>query len=125
MYPPEDEINLLDYLIVLLKHKWLIITIVFIAGIASVIYSLQLTNIYRSKATIVPRKEEKTATSSTLSVLRGLGGFAGELIGLGGGGSLEKFELVLKSRVLSKKIFSKHRDELLPALYEETWDKDK
>jgi len=23
MYPPEDEINLLDYLIVLLKYKWL------------------------------------------------------------------------------------------------------
>lgn len=125
MYPPEEEINLLDYLIVLLKYKWLIIGMVFIAGIASVFYSLQLTNIYRSEATIVPRQEEKTAASSTLSALRGLGGFAGELIGLGGGGSIEKFELVLRSRVLSKRIFSKHRDEILPALYEEIWDKDK
>ena len=125
MYPPEEKINLLDYLIVLLKHKWLIIGMVFVAGVASVIYSLQLTNIYRSEATIVPRQKEKTATSSTLSALRGLGGFAGELIGLGRGGSIEKFAFVLKSRVLAKRIFSKHRDEILPALYEETWDKDK
>ncbi len=125
MYPPEDEINLLDHLIVLLKYKWLIIAIVFIAGVASVIYSLQLTNIYRSEATIVPRQGEKTAASSTLSALRGLGGFAGELIGLGGGGSIEKFELVLKSRILARRMLSKHRDEILPVIYEEIWDKDK
>ncbi len=125
MYPPEEETNLLDYLIVLLKYKWLIIAMVFVAGVASVIYSLQLTNIYRSEATIIPRKGEKTATSSTLSALRGLGGFAGELIGLGGGGSIEKFELVLKSRILARRILSKHRDEILSVLYEEIWDKDK
>jgi len=97
MYPPEDEINLLDYLIVLLKHKWFIIAIVFVAGVASVIYSLQLTNIYRSEATIAPRKEEKTAASSTLSALRGLGGFASELIGLGSGGSIENSSLFLQA----------------------------
>jgi len=125
MYLPEEEINLLDYLIVILKHKWRIIYMVIIGGLIGIIYSVQLSNIYRSEATIVPRKEEKTATSSTLSALRGLGGFAGELIGLGGGGSIEKFELVLKSRILARRMLSKHRDEILPALYEETWDKDK
>ncbi len=46
-------------------------------------------------------------------------------MGLSRGGSIEKFAFVLKSRVLSKRIFSKHRDEILSALYEETWDKDK
>ncbi|MBW2605833.1 MAG: hypothetical protein JRE28_16245 [Deltaproteobacteria bacterium] len=57
--------------------------------------------------------------------MRGLGGFAGELIGLGRGGSTEKFAFVLKSRVLARRMLSKHRDEILPALYEEAWDKDK
>jgi len=98
---------------------------VIIGGLIGIIYSVQLSNIYRSEATIVPRKEEKTAASSTLSALRGLGGFAGELIGLGGGGSIEKFELVLKSRILARRIFSKHRDEILPALYRKIWDKNK
>lgn len=123
MYPPEDEINLLDYLIVLLKYKWLIISMVFVASVASVIYSLQLTNIYRSEATIAPRQEEKTATSSTLSALRGLGGFAGDLIGLGGGGSADKFEMVLKSRILSYRIVEKHK--LMPRIFEEIWDSEK
>ena len=54
-YPPyeyeEDEINLLDYVIVLLKYKWLIFGIVFITGVAAVIISLMLPNIYRSEAT--------------------------------------------------------------------------
>lgn len=83
-YPVDDEINLLDYLIVLLKHKWRIASIVIIAGIIAVIYSLQLPNIYRSEATIVPRQAEK-ANSSTLAALRGLGGIAGEIVGLGAG----------------------------------------
>jgi len=118
----DDEINLLDYLIVLLKHKWRIAYIVIIAGIIAVIYSLQLPNIYRSEATIVPRQEEKTETS-TLAALRGLGGIAGELVGLGGGGSLKKFEIVLKSRHLSRRIVEKHN--LLPRLFQDAWDSEK
>ena len=121
-YVADDEINLLDYLIVLLKHKWRIAYIVIIAGLIAVIHSLQLPNIYRSEATIVPRQEEKSQTS-TLSALRGLGGIAGELVGLGGGGSADKFEIVLKSRHLSRLIVEKHR--LLPRLFEENWDPEK
>ena len=121
LYPDEDEIHLLDYVIVLFNHKWLIMGLVFIAGAAAVYFSLRMTNIYRSEATILPRQEEKSE-SSTIAVLRGLGGFAGDLVGLGGGGSLDKFEIVLTSRVLAKRIFSKQKDEILPILYQETWD---
>ncbi|MBW2642980.1 MAG: hypothetical protein JRC89_06335 [Deltaproteobacteria bacterium] len=122
-YPePEDEINLLDLLIVLLKHKLLIIGIVFLTGIGSVIYALSLENIYRSEATIIPRAEEKSAMPSALSALGGLGGIAGEMLGLGGGGSLERFETLLNSRIISKKIYEKHKNDILPAIYEEDWD---
>jgi hypothetical protein len=87
-YPPyeEEEINLLDYLIVLLKYKWLIFGIVFVTGVAAVIISLRMPNIYRSEATIIPRQQEKSATSSALSALGAVSGMAGELVGLGGGG---------------------------------------
>ena len=123
-YPPyeyeEDEINLLDYVIVLLKHKWLILGIVFATGIAAVIISLMLPNIYRSEATIIPREEEKSATSSALSALGALSGIAGELVGLGGGGDVGKFEVVLKSRELTRRVVEKY--ELMPELFEDQWD---
>jgi len=122
-YPPyveEDEINLLDYFIVLLKHKWLIFGIVFAIGVAAVIISLMLPTIYRSEATIIPRQQEKSATSSALSALGALGGMAGEMVGLGGGGDVEKFEVVLNSRELSRRVVEKY--ELMPELFEEQWD---
>jgi len=100
-YPEEDEINLLDYVVVLLKHKLLIIGVVFIAGLATVIVTLMLPNIYRSEATIISRQQEESSASSALSALGALGGVAGELVGLGGGGNIEKFEVVLNSRELT------------------------
>jgi uncharacterized protein involved in exopolysaccharide biosynthesis len=122
-YEPEDEINLLDYFMVLWKHKWLIIGMVFLTGLAAVFVSLRMTNIYRSEATIVPRQEEKTATPPSIAILRGLGGMAEELAGLGSGGSLDKFEVVLKSRYLSQRIVDKYK--LMPRLFEEDWDSEK
>ena len=122
-YPPyieEDEINLLDYFIVLLKHKWLIFGIVFATGVAAVIITLMLPNIYRSEATIIPRQQEKSATSSALSALGALSGMAGELAGLGGGGDVDKFEVVLKSRDLARRVVEKYK--LMPELFEEQWD---
>jgi uncharacterized protein involved in exopolysaccharide biosynthesis len=122
-YPPyeeEEEINLLDYVIVLLKYKWLIFGIVFVTGVAAVIISLMLPNIYRSEATIMPRQQEKSAASSALSALGGLGGIAGEMVGLGGGGDVDKFEVVLKSRELARRVVEKYK--LMPELFEDDWD---
>ena len=116
----DDDINLLDYFIVLLKHKWLILGIVFVTGIAAVIISLMLPNIYRSEATIIPRQQEKSATSSALSALGALTGMAGELAGLGGGGDVDKFEVVLKSRDLARRVVEKYK--LMPELFEDQWD---
>lgn len=119
-YIGDDEINLLDYVIVLLKHKWLIFGIVFATGLAALVISLMLPNIYRSEATIIPRQQEKSATSSALSALGALSGMAGEMVGLGGGGDLDKFEVVLKSRELARRIVEKYK--LMPELFEDAWD---
>jgi uncharacterized protein involved in exopolysaccharide biosynthesis len=116
----DDEINLLDYVIVLLKYKWLILGIIVVTGVAALIISLMLPNIYRSEATIIPRQQEKSATSSALSALGALSGMAGELVGLGGGGDVGKFEVVLKSRDLARRVVEKYK--LMPELFEEQWD---
>jgi uncharacterized protein involved in exopolysaccharide biosynthesis len=119
-YSEEEEINLLDYLIVLLKHKRLIFIIVLAAGLTAVIVSLILPNIYRSEATIIPRQETDISGSSAISALGGLAGIAGDLVGLGGGGDVEKFEVVLESRELTRRVVEKYN--LLPELFEDEWD---
>jgi uncharacterized protein involved in exopolysaccharide biosynthesis len=116
----EDEINLLDLFIVLLKHKRMIFGVVFIAGVVAVISSLLMTNIYRSECTIVPIEQEKTSLSSSLSALGDLGAMVASQTGIGGAGSLEKFEIVLKSRELTNGLVEKHK--LMPVIFEDSWD---
>ena len=119
-YPEEDEINLLDYLIVLLKHKRLIAGIVFGALFLALIASLLMSNVYRSEATITPRQQEKTEGSGILAAIKGIFGSAGDLVGFGGGGDLNKIEALLKSRDLVRRVVEKNG--LLPKLYEDKWD---
>ncbi|QTA83213.1 Chain length determinant protein domain-containing protein [Desulfonema limicola] len=117
----EDEINLLDLLLVLLKHKLLIFFMVFIAGAAAVFYSLGLTNIYRSEATISPREAEKSQSSS-LAELGPMGGMVAGQLGLSSGGNLTKLETVLNSRELTARIINKY--SLMPVIFIDIWDKD-
>ena len=121
-YPPgmpeEDEINLLDLFIVLLKHKVMILCVVFLAGVAAVVYSLQMTNIYRSECTIAPTTQGRTS-GGALAALGDLGGMiAPDMFQTAG--SLEQFDLILKSRELTNIIVMKYN--LLPILYEDSWD---
>src|SRR5512137_2737133 len=85
-YPEEDESNLLDYLIVLLKHKRLIAGIVFGGLFLALIASLLMSNVYRSEATISPRQQEKAEGSGILGAIKGIFGSASDLVGFGGGG---------------------------------------
>jgi uncharacterized protein involved in exopolysaccharide biosynthesis len=120
LYSDEDEINLLDLLLVLVKRKWLIIAMVFIAGAAAVIISLQLPNIYRSEATIAAREQEQSSARALTGALGGLGGIAATEFGLGGGTEADKIEVLLKSRQLAQLVVEKYN--LLPLLFEKKWD---
>ncbi len=74
----EDEINLLDLLIVLAKHKRIVLGLPLAAGILAVIVSLLLPNIYTGTTRILPPQQSASATSALLSQLGGaLGGIAG------------------------------------------------
>ena len=122
LYGEEDEIKLLDLLIVLVKHKKLIIGMVSFCGLAAVIISLLMTNAYRSEATLVARTQEE-ASFNPLTELGGLGGAMAEGLGLGGGGSLEKLEVVLKSRNLTNRVIKKYK--LMPVLFPHDWNEKK
>jgi len=122
-YPEEDEINLLDLFIVLVKHRLIIVGAVVIAGIASVVISFFMQNIYSSEATISLRPEEKGTSFSLPGSLGGLGAMVAGEFGFGGGGTLEKLEVVLKSRALSARVIEKY--DFMPVLFSNKWDAGK
>ncbi len=118
MEPMEDEINLLDLLIVLLKHKKMIVAVVLLVAVLAVLYSLQLTNIYRSECTLAPTSQEKGGGG--LAALGGFGAMVASEAGLMGTGSLDQYDIVLKSRDLTNTILKKY--DLMPFLFEKAWD---
>lgn len=96
----EDEINLLDLLLVLLKRKKMIAYVVGSAFILSIIFSLCLTKMYTATATILPPSEQSAPLSGLISQTEGaLGGLAGSFFRGRPGGEL--YVSMLKSRAVS------------------------
>jgi LPS O-antigen subunit length determinant protein (WzzB/FepE family) len=71
-----DEIDLQELFYVLLRGKWIIVSMTAFISIIGVIFSLQLPNIYESKALLVP-------VNSSNSISGAIGGYSG-LAGLAG-----------------------------------------
>src|SRR6266581_4776512 len=78
----DDEISLLDLLIVLAKHKRIVLGIPFVVAIVAAIISLLLPNIYTGTTRILPPQQSASAASALLSQL---GGAVGGLAGVAGG----------------------------------------
>ena len=74
--PEEDEINLLDYLIILFKHEKLIIYTTVGAAVFTAITSLIMTPVYEAKTTILPPQQNGPSVSQLLgsSALTIIGG---------------------------------------------------
>ncbi|MFZ6016341.1 MAG: GumC family protein [Nitrospirota bacterium] len=68
---PDDEINLLDYLIVLLKRKRLIIGITLGAAIITAIISLIMPPIYRAETKILPPQQSSSSMAPFMSQFGG------------------------------------------------------
>lgn len=95
-----DEINLLDIIKVLFKHKRLIMLFVLVTVIATTIASFFMTKVYESKTIIAPIQAEDHSGMSVVAVQFGIAApqasNASEIVGL------------LKSNVLMQKILEKH-----------------
>src|SRR5438093_7058054 len=80
----DDEISLLDLLIVLAKHKRIVLGVPLIVAIGAAIFSLLLPNIYTGSTRILPPQQSASAASALLSQLSGaFGGLAGTTGGVG------------------------------------------
>jgi tyrosine-protein kinase Etk/Wzc len=85
-HPPsdeDDEIHLLDLLIVLVRHKKLVIGMPIVTGILALVVSLLMTPIFTSTAKIMPpQQQQSSGVAAMLGQLGGLAGAAGSMAGL-------------------------------------------
>ena len=72
----DGEIDLRELFYVLLKGKWIIVSLTALASIIGVIYSLSLPNIYQSNAILVP-VHSPSGISGAAGGYRSIAGFAG------------------------------------------------
>ena len=115
----EDEIDLLELFNVVWRRKAIVIAFTVLAGVASVIITLRMPNIYQSEAVIVPLEKSKGVS---LGGLGPLGGMVAAELGIGGGGSIEEMQSVLKSKRLIMSLIEEKK--LLPRLFQEQWDSE-
>ena len=115
----EREFSVLDILIVLAKHKKLIIWLPVVAAIASAAISFALPNVYKASAKLLPPQQAQSGASALLSQL---GGAAGALAGAAGLKNPNDLYIgMLKSRTVADKLIAKF--DLQKAYDVETMDK--
>lgn len=109
----DDEINLLDYLIVLAKRKWLIAGITLLVTISTAIYSFTMAPIFLAETKILPPQQSSSMTSQLLSQFGGLAGMVGGAAGIKSSSDL--YIGLMKSRTILDRVIDKFK---LMELYE-------
>jgi tyrosine-protein kinase Etk/Wzc len=97
-----DELGLLDVLIMLVRHKLLILGLPVLTALAVAGYSLMLPNIYKATTKILPPQPTQSATASILAQIGGVGGVLGAAAGLKNPNDV--YVAMLKSRTVADKL---------------------
>jgi hypothetical protein len=119
-YKDPDEINLLEYIYALVKHKRLIIGLTLLGLAAGYGAALLKGPTWSAEAVIAPRETESQKAPS-FAGLGALGGIVASQLNFGGNASLEKIDLILDSREFGAKLIDRY--SLLPAVYKYQWPK--
>jgi uncharacterized protein involved in exopolysaccharide biosynthesis len=102
----ENEVSLLDLLIVLAKHKRIVLGVPFVAGIVAAIVSLLMPNVYTGTTRILPPQQSASAASALLSQLgAGFGALAGGALGIRNPSDL--YISMLKSRTVADNLIGR------------------
>lgn len=99
------DINAIDLLIILAKHKFKILTFPIIFGVFAYGVSLLIPNTYRANTKILPPQQSQSTASAMLSQLGGLAGVSGVALGIKNPNDL--YIALLKSRYLNDKLIQK------------------
>ena len=104
----DDEVSLLDLLIVLAKHKRIVLGVPFATAIAAAAISLLMPNIYTGTTRILPPQQSASMASAMLNqlgMLGGLGGIGGGALGIRNPNDL--YIGMLKSRTIADNVISR------------------
>ncbi len=101
----DDEGGFIDVLIILAKHKVMIIALTVAAAVLSAIVVLLLPNIYTGVARVLPPQKSQTSAAMLLGQLSGLSGLAGSALGIKD--STDLYVGMLKSRTVADNIIER------------------
>jgi hypothetical protein len=126
-YADPDEINLLEYIYALVKHKWIIIGATVACLVVGYGAALIKGPAWVGTATIAP-KEADSQKAPSISGFCALGGIVASQLNIGGNASLDKIDIILNSRKFNAEMLQAHNlvDDLIrqenPKFYKEYWD---
>lgn len=103
----EDEISLLDLLIVLAKHKRLLVGLPVAFATLALAYGLIAKPVFEAKTTILPPQQQQSSAASMLASLGGLAGAAGASLGIKNPNDL--YIAMLQSQVVSNKLIERFK----------------
>ncbi|MBI2500390.1 MAG: hypothetical protein HYW02_02760 [Deltaproteobacteria bacterium] len=107
-----EEINILEYVRVIYRRRWIVVTFVIVGLLVGVTYALVSTSLYRAQASIIP----SAAEGSGIALPAGLAGFAGAMgVPMSNDPSRRALTL-LESRALAELVVKKF--DLIPVLYD-------
>jgi hypothetical protein len=115
-----EEINLLEYIYALVRHKKTIAGLTLLGFVLGFIAALIKGPSWVAEAVIAP-KETESQKASSLSNLGAFGGLVASQLNLSGNASLDKMDLILGGRDFGAKLIEKY--SFLPALYRYQWPK--
>ena len=115
-----DEVNLLEYVLVLVKHKKLIIVLTFLGIVFGFIAALIKGPTWVAE-TVVSPKEKESFQSTSLAELGALGGLVASQFNVEGNASMNIMETILDSRDFGAQLIKRY--SLLPIIFKHQWPK--
>lgn len=100
------EFGPLNLLIVLLKHKWLLIGLPLGAGVLVALATLLIPNSYQASAKLLPPQQSQSGASALLAQLGSAAGLAAGASGIKSPSDM--YVGILRSRTVADKIIAKH-----------------
>jgi LPS O-antigen subunit length determinant protein (WzzB/FepE family) len=122
LYPQDDsdEINLLEYIYVLVKNKWWIIGATVLGLVLGYVAAIKKGPTWISEA-VISSKESDNQKTPNLSGLGAFGGMVASQLNIAGSPGLDKIDLILDSRKFNAEVIEKYN--LLPLIYKVSWPK--
>lgn len=114
-----NQVSLLDLWDILWAGKWIGIALTLALATATAVYSLSMTEWYRSEVLLSPAEDRTSGGGGAVSALGGLGGLAG-LAGIRVGSNNVEALAVLRSRDFAREFITDHN--LMPVLLADKWD---